>query len=112
MNAQEMEIRNGCENEIKNFPLYCEDNEFDTLHVVEHENKIVAYAQMSGEQISFMESAMRGAGGFLMKSLQTEYDHLIADNVVTTAKGFYSRYGFEDTGKNYYGQPTMEWWAE
>jgi len=107
-----METRTGTASEIKNFPLFNEDNEGDEITVVVEDNEIVAYAQHTDGTIYFMESVQRGAGRFLVEWFQSEFAHLVAVNVEPTAIGFYEKMGFEFAGRDEFGGLTYEQWKE
>jgi hypothetical protein len=104
-----MEIRNGTASEIENFQLFDENNEGEEILVVEHEGKVVAYAQVTDYNIFFLESEMRGAGRFLVECLQEREGYLMAHNVEKTAKGFWTKMGFQFAHGDGFGGENWDW---
>lgn len=105
-----MKIRNGKVSEIKNFPLYNEDNNGNETLVAEEAGKIVAYAQITGNQIYFMESEMKGAGRALVEYLKSQNDSLVAVNCVESARGFYEKMNFQVVAGSSKLTPNYDWY--
>lgn len=102
-------IRTGSKSEIENFQLFNEDNDGDTILVAENEaGDVVAFAQMSGCIIFFLESNEKGAGSALVNHLKGEFDRLIADHTDDISQGFWMRMGFERMGNTH----NFDWYAE
>lgn len=102
-------IRQGTVSEIENFQLFNEDNDGDTITVIERNGEVVAYAQHTDSTIYFIESEARGAGTELVEWFKGEYDYLEAVNVEETAKGFYAKMGFGFSREDGYGGETWTW---
>lgn len=103
-----MQTRNGQVNEIETFALYNEDNAGEEILVVEEAGKVVAYAQVTDGNIYFLESVVKGAGSALVEYLK-ERGYLVAKSVEPTAKGFWSKMGFQFAGKDGYGGENWDW---
>jgi hypothetical protein len=104
-----MEIRNGEISEIEDFQLFNEDNEGDELLVAEQDDQVVAYAQVTGENIYFMESEARGAGRLLVDYLKEREGYLVAKSVEPTAAGFWQKMGFQFLNGDGYGGQDWDW---
>lgn len=102
-------VRHGSKSEIdqKQFQLFSDDNEGDTIIVAENENGIIGFAQLYGEEIGFIESIEKGAGLAMIDYLKSAYDHLVADRTDKVSKGFWQKMGFEPCGFC-----KFEWYAE
>lgn len=112
----EITIRTGEAEEIEGlgFNLYDEDNEGDEIVVAEVAGQIVAFAQVTGNQIHFLESNAKGAGVAIVNSLKGEYGSLTARNVSKASAGFWTKMGFERgqaTGERP-GEYDYEWYAD
>lgn len=111
-----MEIREGQRSEVEKFQLFDEANAGSEFLVVEHDGRLVGYAQYDGGRddatIHFMESEIAGGGRAMMEWFQANYEHLVAVSVVETAEGFYAHFGFQRAGDDGYDGFNMEWWAE
>jgi hypothetical protein len=103
-----MEIRNGSVGEIEKFALYNEDNSGEEILVVEEAGKIIAYAQVTDENIYFLESEMKGAGSVLVDYLKSR-GYLVAKSVEPTAKGFWVKMGFQFKSADGYGGEDWDW---
>ena len=104
-----MEIRQGTVSEIKNFQLFDEANEGEETLVVEDNSKVVAYAQVTGYNIFFMESEQKGAGKALVEFLKEREGYLIARSVEETAKGFWAKMGFQFKSTDSFGGEDWDW---
>jgi uncharacterized protein GlcG (DUF336 family) len=93
------------------FDLYHEDNNGDTITVVEDEGEIVAFMQSTGSTIYFIESRVAGKGyaKALIDDLKSEHDMIIADNVDSAVVAFWQHLGFE---KYAYARGSYVWYAE
>ena len=104
-----MEIRSGRVNEIEKFALYNEDNAGEEILVVENDGQIVAYAQVTDGSIFFCESELKGAGSALVEYLKAREGYLVARSVEPTARGFWSKMGFEFRSSDGFGGEDWDW---
>ncbi len=107
-------IREGNATEVEGFQLWNEDNEGNMILVAENEQgEVVAFAQMTGCTIFFLESVEKGAGRALVEYLQEDFDHLIADHTDQISAGFWQRMGFQRMQASMFvSGDNFEWWAE
>lgn len=104
-----MKIRAGQTNEIEAFQLFNEDNEGEEILVVEQGGKVTAYAQVTGENIYFLESESSGAGSTLVDYLKDREGYLVAKSVEETAKGFWQKMGFKFMAADGFGGEDWDW---
>lgn len=104
-----MKIREGQISEIEKFQLFNEDNEGEEILVIEQEGQVVAYAQVTGDQIFFVESEAKGAGSALIEYLKNREGYLVARTVEETAKGFWAKMGFQFAKKDGFGGEDWDW---
>lgn len=109
-----MVIRNGDTSEVQNFDLYNEENEGNSITVVEDGGRVVAFAQHTGTTIYMIESAVneKGYARALVEHIRNGADYAAADNVGEGCAAFWARMGFQPEGKNGYGQPVWTWYEE
>lgn len=111
-----MTIRYASSEEIENLEwvsLWNEDNDGDDILVVEAQGQIVAWAQVTGSTIYFVESIGGGAGTALVDHLKAEYGYLVADNVKGDSAGYWAKMGFQpQTSRSWSGSKNWEWEAE
>jgi len=104
-----MEIRQGNTQEIGKFQLFDAGNDGEEILVVELDGKIVAYAQVTGHIIYFLESEARGAGSALVSYLKAREGYLVAKAVEETAKGFWMKQGFQFQVADGFGGEDWDW---
>jgi hypothetical protein len=104
-----MKIRTGETHEIEEFQLYDEENQGEEILVVESEGKVVAYAQVTDENIFFLESEAKGGGRMLVEFLQEREGYLVAKSVEETAKGFWQKMDFEFMTADGFGGEDWDW---
>lgn len=100
--------------ESLDFCLYDEENEGAEIIVLERDGAIVAFAQLTGGDIFFLESNAKGAGTAIVNYLKDEMSELVARNVSREAAGYWLHQGFEQgqaTG-NRPGEYDYVWYAE
>ncbi len=102
-------IRTGKAHEIEQFQLFNEDNEGEEILVVEESSKVVAYAQVTDSDIFFLESEAKGRGSQLVDFLKAREGYLVARNVEETARGFWSKMGFEFMAADGFGGQDWDW---
>lgn len=104
-----MEIREGTQSEVEGFQLYDEENEGEEIIVATEAGKVVAYAQVTDDQVFFLESELAGAGTALVNHLKAREGYLVAKSVEETAKGFWAKMGFQFANADGFGGEDWDW---
>ena len=94
--SAKFEVTRGINEDAEKFALYDDANEGDEILVaVDGEDEVHAFAQVSGNQIFFIESEGSGAGTAIVDYLKAEYEELVARNVSPDSSGYWAKVGFE-----------------
>lgn len=102
-------IRHGERREIEGFQLFDDNNLGDEIIVAENSTGVVAYAQVEGVDIFFLESNVQGAGRALVEHLKERHSYLRARSIVPSAQGFWEKMGFMFLSSDGYGGEDWDW---